>query len=223
MLDLTERPEIPSTLPRAVLADDHLIVMEGIAKLLEEKVRLVALAATGRALLDAIRRTSPDIIIADVNMPHGNGIDALKSVRAAGSQTPFLFLSMHAEGPLVAGVMRAGASGYVLKSAAGDELLRAVDAVLAGGTYVSPSLSAKMLSRFSVDRYRLTPKQDQILHLTGRGLRSKQIAAKLAISTKTVEAHRYALMQIFEVHSALELVRRATDLGCMIACVPDEL
>jgi DNA-binding NarL/FixJ family response regulator len=135
--------------------------MEGIAELLAERVRLVALAATGRALVDAVGRTAPDLVITDVNMPHGSGVDAMKSVRAAGARTPFLFLTMHAEGPLVASVMRAGASGYVLKSAAGEELLQAVDVVLAGGTYVTPKLGGKMLGRFSVQRYRLTPNQDQ--------------------------------------------------------------
>jgi DNA-binding NtrC family response regulator len=83
---LAERPEIPSFLPRAVLADDHLMVMEGIAELLAEQVQLVALAATGRALVDAIGRTSPDLVITDVNMPHGSGLDAMKSVRAAGTK-----------------------------------------------------------------------------------------------------------------------------------------
>jgi DNA-binding NarL/FixJ family response regulator len=216
MRRFAERPETPLSLRRAVLADDHLMVMEGIAELLAERVQLVALTATGRALVDAVGRTSPDLVITDVNMPQGSGVDALKSVRATGGRTPFIFLTMHAEGPLVASIMRAGASGYVLKSAAGEELLRAVDVVLAGGTYVTPSLGARMLNRFSVERYRLTTKQEQILHLTGRGLRSKQIAAMLGVSARTVEAHRYTLMQMFEVHSVLELVSRATDLGCMV-------
>jgi DNA-binding NarL/FixJ family response regulator len=223
MSRFAEHPETPSALPRAVLADDHLMVMEGIAELLAERVQLVALAATGRALVDAIERTSPDLVITDVNMPHGSGLDALKSVRAAGVPTPFVFLTMHAEGPLVASIMRAGASGYVLKSAAGDELLRAVAVVLGGGTYVTPSLGAKMLGRFSVERYRLTPKQEQILHLISRGLRSKQIAARLGLSTRTVEAHRYTLMQIFEVHSVVELVQRAAHLGSLVACASEGL
>lgn len=209
--------------PRAVLADDHLMVMEGIAHLLADTVRLVALAATGRALADAIARTTPDLVITDVNMPHGNGLDVLKAVRAAGNQTPFIFLTMHAEGPLVASILREGANGYVLKSAAGEELLRAIHDVLAGRTYVTPLLSAKMLSSFAVARYRLTAKQHEVLTLTGRGLRSKQIAALLAISVRTVEAHRYALMQIFEAHSVLELVRKAADLGCVVASQSNDM
>lgn len=106
--------------------------MEGIAELLAARVQLVTLASTGRDLVYAIGRTSPDLVITDFNMPHGSGVDAMKSVRAAGTKLPFLLLSMHAEGPLVASILRAGARGYVLKSAAGDELLRAVDVVLAG-------------------------------------------------------------------------------------------
>jgi len=129
------------------------MVMEGIAELLAATVQFVTLASTGRDLVYAIGRTSPDLVITDFNMPHGSGVDAMKSVRAAGTKLPFLLLSMHAEGPLVASILRAGASGYVLKSAAGDELLRAVDVVLAG-TYVTPSLGAKILGRLSVERYR---------------------------------------------------------------------
>lgn len=96
MRRFAELPDAPSSLPRAVLADDHLMVMEGVAELLAERVQLVALAATGRALVDAIQRTSPDLVITDITMPHGSGVDALKSLRAAGNRTPFLFLSMHA-------------------------------------------------------------------------------------------------------------------------------
>jgi DNA-binding NarL/FixJ family response regulator len=147
MRRFAERPETPSSLPRAVLADDHLMVMEGIAELLAERIQLVALAATGRALV----------------------------------------------------------------------------VVLGGGTYLTPSLGAKMLGGFSVQRYRLTPKQEHILRLTGRGLRSQQIAARLEVSARTVEAHRYTLMQIFEVHSVVELAQRATHLGCLVACGSEEL
>jgi DNA-binding NarL/FixJ family response regulator len=198
------------------------MVMEGIANLLADTVRLVALAATGRALIDAIQRTTPDVVITDVSMPYGNGLHVLKAVRATGNLTPFIFLTMHAEGPLVASILREGANGYVLKSGAGEELLRAIHIVLAGGIYVTPSLTAKMLSSFAVTRYRLTAKQQEVLALTGRGLRSKQIADHLAISVRTVEAHRYTLMQIFEAHSVLELVRKASDLGCVVASSSDE-
>lgn len=208
-----------SSLPRAVLADDHIMVMEGIAVLLANTVQLVALASTGRALVDAIHRTSPDIALSDLSMPHGTGLDALKSVRAAGNPLPFVFLTMHAEGPLVASILRAGTNGYVLKTAAGDELVLAIKDVLAGATYVTPTLSARMLRSFSVERYRLSPKQAEVLALTGHGLRPKQIAERLAISVRTVESHKYCLMQIFEVHSVLELVRKATELGCMVTGV----
>jgi DNA-binding NarL/FixJ family response regulator len=122
----------------------------------------------------------------------------------------------------VAAILRAGANGYVLKNAAGGELLRAVADVLAGGTYVTPTLSASMLRSCAIERYRLSPKQAEILALTSRGLRSKQIAAHLAISVRTVEAHRYTLMQIFDVHSVLELVRRAADLGCVAGCTSED-
>src|SRR4051812_48076453 len=99
-MDDLRTSSVSTDLPRAILADDHLMVMEGIAELLAETVQLVAMAATGRALVDTIWRTSPDIVITDLNMPHGSGLDALKSVRVTGSQLPFIFLTMHAEPPL---------------------------------------------------------------------------------------------------------------------------
>jgi DNA-binding NarL/FixJ family response regulator len=213
-IDLETRD--PGRLPRAVLANDHRVVMEGIAALLSQSVELVALATSGRGLHQAIRDTSPDVVVTDINMPEGSGLDVLKALRTAGCQIPFVVLTMHGEGPLVASALRAGANGYVLKNGAGEELLRAVGAVLAGRTYVSPALSAQMLKSFDVERYRLTHKQHEILTLCGQGMRSKQIAARLCISVRTVEAHRYTLMQIFEAHSVLELVRRAHELGCLM-------
>lgn len=206
-----------SALPRAVIADDHHMVMEGIADLLKDTVHLVAMAGCGRSLTEAITRTSPDIVISDINMPRGSGIDVLQAVRAGGVQIPFLFLTMHAEGTLVARALELGAKGYVLKTAAGEELLQAVAAVAAGGTYITPMLTLRMRRGFEIERYRLTRRLREVLYLTARGLQAKQIAAQLGLSVRTVESHRATLMQIFDAHSVCDLVRRATDVGCLLA------
>jgi DNA-binding NarL/FixJ family response regulator len=202
--------------PRIVFADDHRMVAEGIERLLEGAYDLVALVQDGPSLLKAIRSEAPDLVLSDVNMPGGNGLDVLKALRADGNRTPFVFLTMHAEPALAATAMRAGANGYVLKMAAGEELLTALRQVLAGGQYVTPSLGLSM-ARETLDAGReLTPKQLEVLRLVAQGLRSRQIAEQLGLSARTVEAHKYTVMQILDVHGTVELVRRAEELGLLL-------
>jgi len=202
--------------PRIVFADDHLMVAEGIERLLEGAYDLVALVQDGPSLLAAIRAEAPDLVLSDVNMPGGNGLDVLKTLRAEGNRTPFVFLTMHAEPALAATAMRAGANGYILKMSAGDELLSALRQVLSGGQYITPSLGMNA-GRDVVDAGReLTPKQLEVLRLVALGYRSRQIADQLGLSARTVEAHKYSIMQILDVHSTLELVRRAEELGLLL-------
>jgi len=202
-------------LPRLVIADDHRMVAEGIERLLDDDFDLLEISADGNALIDAVRRHRPDMVIADINMPGVNGLDVLKQLRAEGFRTPFIFLTMHAEPALAAAAMRAGANGYVLKYSAGEDLLTAVRQVLLGGTYVTPSLGARYISGQLQELHSLTAKQREVLRLVGRGLRSKQIASDLGLSVRTVEAHKYTMMQILGVHSTLELVRRSEELGLL--------
>lgn len=121
-------------LPRIVFADDHRMVAEGIERLLDEEFDLVGLAQDGPTLVALVRREKPDLVLSDMNMPGGNGLDALAELRASGDRTPFVFLTMHAEPALAATALRAGANGYVLKVSAGEDLLSALRQVLAGGT-----------------------------------------------------------------------------------------
>jgi DNA-binding NarL/FixJ family response regulator len=202
-------------LPRVVYADDHRMVAEGIERLLDGTAELVGITQDGPGLLALIRREKPDLVLSDVNMPGGNGLDVLKTLRAEGDRTPFVFLTMHAEPALAATAMRAGANGYVLKEAAGEELLSALRQVLGGATYITPSLGQQNLQAHSLGMQELTPKQLEVLRLVAGGLRSKQIAERLGLSVRTVEAHKYTIMQILDVHSTLELVRRAEDLGLL--------
>lgn len=202
-------------LPRIVFADDHRMVAEGIERLLDDEFDLVALAQDGPGLVSLVRRERPDLVLSDMNMPGGNGLEALGELRASGDQTPFVFLTMHAEPALAAAALRAGANGYVLKVSAGEDLLNALRQVLAGGTYVTPALGARYLRGHMHDMHQLTPKQREVLRLVGSGLRSKQIADRMGLSVRTVEAHKYTIMQILDVHSTLELVRRSEDLGLL--------
>ena len=204
-----------NTLPRLVIADDHRMVAEGIEKILVDDFELAEVASDGYALLDAVHRHTPDLVVSDISMPGLSGIDVLKQIRAEGMLTPFIFLTMHPEPALAVSAMRAGANGYVLKFAAGKDLVTAVRQVLAGGTYVTPSLGARYLSGQLLEIHNLTAKQREVLRLVGQGLRSKRIAADLGLSVRTVEAHKYTMMQILGVHSTLELVRRSEELGLM--------
>jgi DNA-binding NarL/FixJ family response regulator len=202
-----------ATLPRVVFADDHLMVAEGITRLLNGRYAFAAIAQDGHSLLAHVRLEAPDIVLSDINMPGCNGLDVLKILRAEGNGVPFIFVTMHAEPGLAVTAMRAGANGYVLKLAAGEELMVAMQQVLTGHSYVTPSLGARYLRGRTNDLHELTPKQREVLRLVGTGLRSKQIAAQLGLSVRTVEAHKYTIMQILDVHSTLELVRRSEELG----------
>lgn len=200
---------------RLVFADDHRMVAEGIERLLSEQFNLVGIAADGRTLLEMVRSLKPDLILSDINMPDSNGLEVLKKLRAEHDTTPFVVLTMHAEPALAAEAMRAGANGYVLKLSAGEDLLKAIHQVLMGGTYVTPSLGGRYLSGRLRELHELTAKQREVLRLVGKGLCSKKIAAELGLSVRTIEAHKYTMMQILDVHSTLALVRRSEDLGLL--------
>ena len=200
---------------RVLIADDHYIVAEGIARLLSELFDIVEIVEDGEALVQAAQSLEVDVVIADVAMPRWSGLRALKTLRALGSQVPFVFLTMHSEPAVVAAAMRAGANGYVLKARAGRELLFALETVMSGQPYVTPSLAAEHLTYDGLPT-NLTERQHSILVLIAKGKGTKQIAKELNLSTRTVEAHRYTLMQMFHVHTAIELVRKADALGLLV-------
>jgi len=201
--------------PRILFADDHRIVAEGIGRLLERDFEIIATFEDGDTLLDAARCANVDAIVSDMMMPGRTGLAVLKQLRAEGSSVRFIFLTMHSEPALVAAAMRAGANGYVLKDAAGHELANAMREVLAGGSYVTPSVAAQCLDHSARQVRELSAKQREVLQLIALGFRPKQIAARLGLSVRTVEAHKYAIMQILFVHSTLGLVKRAKELGLL--------
>ena len=201
--------------PKLIIADDHRMVAEGVQHILDDDFDLLDIVADGEALIEAVQRLQPDLVVADINMPRCNGMDALKRLRQAGLDTRFVFLTMHMEPALAVAALRAGARGYILKNSAGEDLRNAAQQVMAGATYVTPALGARYISGQMTDMRNLTSKQLQVLRLVGEGLRSKQIALQLGLSVRTVEAHKYTMMQVLGVHSTLELVRRSQDLGLL--------
>jgi DNA-binding NarL/FixJ family response regulator len=206
---------------RAVLADDHQIVRAGLKKLLESlDVEVVGEADDGLAALALAEQLSPNVVLMDIAMPGLNGLDATARLTKAHPQIRVLILSMHQNEAYVRQALRNGAAGYLLKDAAPVELALALKAVLRGETYLSPAVSKGVMSDY-VQRLRgeeapseeLTPRQREILQLVAEGHTTKDIARRLDLSVKTVEAHRTALMKTLDVHDVSGLVRYAIRTG----------
>jgi DNA-binding NarL/FixJ family response regulator len=202
---------------RVLLADDHTMVAQGLASLLREEVDLVGTVGDGQALIDAARRLRPDVIVADMTMPVMDRLEALHRLKAQRSPAKVIVLTMHADAQLATAALRAGAAGYVLKHAAGEELLTAMQAVLQGRTSLTPLLAQDVLTSLMAPAQpatvTLTPRQREVLRLIAEGWRLKEIAATLQVSTRTVETHKYAMRRALGVQSTAELVRDAIHLG----------
>ncbi len=196
------------TRTKVLLADDHALVAEGISRLLEEKYELVGAARDGDELVELARKLQPDLVVTDVAMPGLSGLEALRRLRGEGNAARFVFLTMHADPQLADEAFRAGASGFVLKHCAGEELVGAIDEVVRGGTYSTPRLA-----RDEDATPRLTPRQRQVLRLVADGKPMKEIAASLGVSLRTVETHKYEMMRVLRVQSNAELVRWAVRHG----------
>ena len=208
-----------ATRPTVVLADDHVIVRDGIAKLLADfGFDVVGAVGNGQALLEAAKRLDPDVIITDISMPGPiNGLDAVARLHADGSRSKIIVLTMHHDAELAEHATRAGASGYLLKHSAGEELVSAIEQVLQGRVYPTPAVTRELLERLATGPGRetpqLTPRQREVLRLIADGMRMKEIAATLGLSTRTVETHRYEMMRILGVDSTATLVRYALEHG----------
>jgi DNA-binding NarL/FixJ family response regulator len=201
---------------RVILADDHAMFREGLALLLPPEMELVAAVSNGRELLEAARRLEPDLIVADLTMPELGGLDALRLLRNE-CHARFVILTVHEDPGLAAEAVRAGAMGYVVKHAAGEELQEALRLALAGRTYLSPLVSGdavRVLARgASSPAETLTPRQREVLRLLAEGQRVKEIAAQLGLSVRTVETHKYEMMHLLEITNTVDLVKFAIRQG----------
>jgi len=205
---------------RIILGDDHSLVLEGIRRLLESNYDVVASAENGKQLVSEALRLKPEIIVLDITMPILNGIDAAKEIRKALPEAKFVFVSMHANGVYVRKAMEAGASGYVLKSGASDELIEAMEVARKGGAFLSPGLGHDVIEEVkarprpaSQHVLDLTGRQRQILQLIAEGKQNKEVAAILHVSVRTVEFHRSRLMSRLGARTAAELSRFALNEG----------
>ena len=206
--------------PRVLLADDHLIVAEALKSLLAPEFDLVGVVEDGRALVEAAGKLRPDVIVADVTMPHLNGIDALVQLRQSGDRVPVVFLTMHRDVSFARRALDAGASGFVLKHSAPAELLSALRAALEGKTYLTPQLAAEVLEALKQGPAQagdpiasITARQREVLQLLAEGHPAKEIAAKLSISSRTVEFHKYQMMETLGLRTNAELIHFAIKHG----------
>jgi DNA-binding NarL/FixJ family response regulator len=206
--------------PRVLIADDHLLVAEALKSLLAAEFDLAGVVEDGRALVEASRTLRPDVVVADVTMPHLNGIDALVQMRKGGDRVPVVFLTMHRDATFARRALDAGASGFVLKHSAPAELVTAIRAALDGKTYLTPQLAGEVLGAMkqgpdrAVDPVEsLTPRQREVLHLLAEGRSAKEIASDLAISVRTVEFHKYQILENLGLHTNAELVHFAIKHG----------
>lgn len=210
--------------PRVILADDHRIVAEGLRSILSKEVDVVAVVEDGQALLEAARSLHPDVAVVDITMPGIGGIEVTARLRQEDPRIKVVILTMHREEAYARRALEVGASAYVLKVAAPSQLTLAITAALAGRTFVTPELAGALFGRpgrGSGEGGRpsgtLTKRQREILQLLADGKTAREIGELLGISTRTVESHKYELMQATGVRTSAELVRFAIRAGIITA------
>jgi DNA-binding NarL/FixJ family response regulator len=206
--------------PRVLLADDHLLVAEALRSLLSPEFDLVGVVEDGRAMVEAAMRLHPDVVVADITMPSLNGIDALLQLREQGSRVPVVFLTMHRDVAFARRALDAGAAGFLLKHSASIELIAAIRAALAGRTYITPQLAGEVLDAMRLGPEQpgdpvvaLTPRQREVLQLLAEGRLAKEIASSLSISVRTVEFHKYQMMEKLGLRTNAELIHFAIKHG----------
>jgi DNA-binding NarL/FixJ family response regulator len=204
---------------RVLLADDHQMLAEALKSVLEPRCEVVDTVSDGRALLEAAARLRPDIVVLDIAMPQLNGFDAGRQLKQLMPRVKLIFMTMHGDPYLVGEAFRAGASAFLLKEAALSQLTDAIDQVVKGGTYVTPS-AAEGLSKISMrdpkNREHApepTPRQREVVQLLAEGHSMKQVASELKITTRTVAGHKYAVMELLQLKTNADLVQYAIEHG----------
>ncbi len=203
---------------RVLLADDHLMFLAGLKKLLESEFEVVGAVEDGRSLVEAAKQLQPDLIVADISMPSLNGIDAVMRLKEEGLNAKVIFLTMHGDSLFVREALRAGVAGYILKRDAPDRLVTAIREVMHGKTFLSTDALTGVIRKPGAQRLdtafgSLTSRQREVLQLLAEGRSSKEIAWTIHVSTRTVEFHKYQLMKRLGVHNTAELTGIAIKHG----------
>jgi DNA-binding NarL/FixJ family response regulator len=206
--------------PRVLLGDDHVMFCEGLRSILEPHVEVVGMVENGQELLTAVERFQPDVVVMDVSMPRLNGIGAARRLQKGKRPPKIVFLTMHADATFATEAFRAGASGYVLKTSPASEIVAAIQDALRARTHISPAVAGGVLSDLMQNSQgrknksgELTMRQKEMLQLIAEGKSPKEIATILNVSPRTVEFHKYRIMEIVGVKTIAELTRYAVTHG----------
>ena len=199
---------------RILLVDDHVMLLDCLVTLLEKEFDVVGVAPDGGAMLEMAPRLNPDVVVMDIAMPELNGIDAARLLLKEATSVKILFLSMYADLSLVEEAFQTGASGYVLKSGSTGELVKAIQCISQGSTYVTPLLGDLISTLLATPQQKcraaaLTARQSDVLRLLAEGRTMKEIGQLLNISTRTTESHKYEIMRNLGLKTTAELVRYA--------------
>jgi DNA-binding NarL/FixJ family response regulator len=203
------------TRPRILLADDHQMLTDALRSVLEPSCEVVGTVRDGRALVEAAANLQPDIVVLDIGMPKLNGLEAARQIRLLLPKVRLIFLTMNQDPYLVGEAFRAGASAFLMKQAAALELTDAIETVLKGGSFVTPS-AAPGLQEISLRASRSrghapepTPRQREVIRLLAEGRTMKEVAAALKITPRTVAAHKYGVLKLLNLKTNAELIRYA--------------
>jgi two-component system invasion response regulator UvrY len=201
---------------RALIADDHAVVRQGLKQILGDTPEMLVAgeATNGQEVLDKVRAEPWDVVVLDISMPDRSGLDVLKQLRSERPKLPVLVLSMHSEDQYAVRVLKAGASGYLTKDSAPDELVKAIRKVVSGGTYVSSFLAEKLAFEIGTDSSRLphetlSDREFQVLRLIAAGKSVTEIAAELYLSVKTVSTYRARMLEKMNLGTTAELIHYA--------------
>ncbi len=200
---------------RVLLADDHMLLLDAFAKLLEPECDVVGAVADGRSLLAAAEELKPDVVVLDIAMPLLNGLDAGRQLKKVLPDVKLIFLTMNQDPAIATEAFRAGASGYLLKTSAGSELIKAIEEAMSGKSYVTPLITQDLLEAFMLGPNEtkrpadLTPRQREVLQLLAEGHSMKEAARILKVAPRTIAYHKYRVMERFRLKSNAELIQFA--------------
>lgn len=204
---------------RILLADDHALLLDAFRSLLEPAFLVVGAVTNGRALMDAAEKLKPDVIVADINMPQLNGLDALEGLKKQNPTVKLIFLTVNEDAETASEAIRRGARGYILKNAAAAELYKALHTVLSGRIYLTPAVSKEPTGVFVARAknarraHTLTLRQREVLQLLAEGQSMKEAADALHVAPRTIAFHKYSMMEQLGLKTTAELIRHAAELG----------
>jgi two-component system response regulator NreC len=212
---------------RILLADDHAVVRDGLHTLIDDQpdMKVIGEASDGKSAWEMAANLKPDIVVMDVSMPNGSGVEATARIKSSCSGVKVIALTMHEDKSYLRSLLEAGAVGYVVKRSAAGELIRAIRAVSTGDTYLDPSLSATVVDGFVRGRQTLvgesegaplSERESEVLRLIAQGFANKEIGTKLFISVKTVETYKARSMEKLGLESRAEIVRYALAQGWLL-------